>query len=259
MAEKRIFVEGGTLTALSEAPAVRSGSESVWIEGGSVFIEGGGGGTTFQGEWDNGTIYAVGDMVTYNQNLYIATAGGAANTPGMNNSGVYAAMVEYSPVTPVNSEAGDIEIGIEFQVDQTCSANASLFYKGDSTNGGTHVGRIWNADTGVQLTSENYTGETASGWQRQVFSSPVTLNPTVRYIHSVTLPQAHYSNTAFLFRTGPFTDGPIKVGASLFHDTPGSMPNTIFNDTFYFNAVEVTVAANPQWQLIAKGVWGTTP
>lgn len=258
MAENHIWVEGGTLTLLDEAPTVTSGEKRVWIDGGSVFIEGGGGGGfTFEGEWDVGTAYTTGQIVRYNNSLYQALANSTGSTPPLNAPGTYIPLMEFTPVTPVNAEAGDIEIGIHFMVDQTCEATASWFYKGDTTNGGTHVGRIWNVGTGAQLDNENYTGETDSGWQRQAFATPITLSPGVMYMHSVTLPQAHYSNTTSMMRNAPFISGPVKVGASLFNGTVNTIPNTEFQDTLYFNTIEVTVPVNTDWELLAKGEWGT--
>lgn len=258
MAEKRVWIEGGNVE-LAEAPMdyIGQGSERIWIEGGNLFVDGGGGGGfTFEGEWDVGTAYTTGQIVRYDNSLYQAKQDTTGDTPPANAPGVYAPLLEFTPTVPVNAEAGDIEIGIRFLVDQTCTATASYFYKGDATNGGTHVGRVWNGSTATQLDSENYTGETASGWQRQAFATPVTLNPGTIYVHSVTLPQAHYSNTPNLMSLAPFMDGPVRVGVSLFNGTPGSMPDTAFQDFLYFNTIEVTVADDPNWELLAKGEWG---
>lgn len=258
MAEKHIWVEGGTLTLLDEAPTVTSGENRVWIDGGSVFIEGGGGGGfAFEGDWSAIANYTTGQVVRYNDSLFQAIQDTSGDVPFLNAPGTHVPLMEFTPTIPINAETGDIEIGIRFMVDQACEATASLFYKGDATNGGTHVGRIWNNSTGVQLDSENYTGETASGWQRQAFSTPITLQPGTIYMHSVTLPQAHYSNTPTLMSMAPFTAGPVKVGVSMFNGTPGSMPDTAFQDTLYFNTIEVTVPTDPNWILLAKGEWGT--
>lgn len=255
--EHKVFAVGGNLELAAEAMEYNGQAPQVWLAGGQVFVEGGGGGGSFSPTaWDIGTQYTTGDVVTYNQSLYIATADSVGENPQTNNAGVYTSMQQFSPVIPVNTEAGDIEIGIVFMVDQQCTATASLFYKGDATNIGPHVGRIWNADSGVQVTNVTYTGETASGWQRMAFASPPTLIPGVQYIHSVTLPDGHYSNTIGLMRTAPFTDGPIRVGRSVFNSTGGSIPSTEFNGIFYFNAVEVTVSLPSSWQLLAKGDWG---
>lgn len=257
MAEMRVWVEGGNVEAV-EGPMqyIGQGEKRIWIEGGNIAITGGGGGSTVQGEWDAGTAYAAGDLVTYNQNLYVALQATTGDTPPQNNGGTYTTMQQFDPATPVNSEAGDISIGIMFQVDQDCQLVASLFYKGDATNGGTHVGRIWNAETGAQIDNVTYTGETASGWQRQQFAAPVPLFAGTLYVHSVDLPQAHYSNTTFFMRTGPFTDGPVRVGSSAFNANLNTMPTDVFNDIFYFNAIEVVVPSNPDWQLLGKGDWG---
>lgn len=255
--EHTLWAVGGSLELL-EAPVPYEGqAPQVWLAGGSVFLEGGGGGGfTFEGEYDPGTAYTAGQIVRYNNSLYQAKQATTGNAPPMNAPGIYRPLLDLTPVTPVNSEAGDLEIGIRFMVDQACTATASYFYKGDATNGGTHVGRIWNGSTAVQLDTETYTGETASGWQRQAFATPITLNPGTIYVHSVSLPQAHYSNTALLMSCGPFMSGPVRVGASMFNSTLGNMPDTEFSDTLYFNTLEVTVATDANWELLSKGEWG---
>lgn len=255
--EHHVWAIGGNLELAEAAMDYEGQAPQVWLAGGNVFIEGGGGGGfTPADEWDIATQYETGDVVTYNQSLYIATGASIGEDPPANSGLTHVSMQQFIPVIPVNGEAGDIEIGIVFMVDQQCLAMASKFYKGDATNIGPHVGRIWNADTGVQMTSETYVGETASGWQRQQFSTPAILIPGTQYIHSVSLPDAHYSNTVGLMRMAPFTDGPIRVGRSTFNTTAGSMPTTEFNDIFYFNAVEVNINIASNWQLLAKGDWG---
>lgn len=254
--EHNIWIVGGNLELAGAEMEYEGQAPQVWLAGGNVFVEGGGGSFTFEGEWSGATNYTTGQIVRYNDSLFQAIADNSGDAPFLNAPGTYAPLMEFTPTIPINAETGDIEIGVRFMVDQTCEATASLFYKGDATNGGTHVGRIWNNSTATQLDSEDYTGETASGWQRQVFATPITLQPGIIYMHSVTLPQAHYSNTPALMSMGPFVDGPVRVGVSMFNGTPGSMPDTPFQDTLYFNTIEVTVPTDPNWILLAKGEWG---
>lgn len=259
MAEKKVWVEGGNLTAVAgPMQYIGQGESRIWIEGGNIAITGGGGGgLDYQGNYSNATAYTTGQVVTYNGSLYQALQNTTGNAPPNNDGGVYTTAQQFTPEIPINSDAGNIEVGFQFWVDQACTLTAGLFYKGDATNGGTHVIRLWDAATATQITSTTVTGETASGWQRQAFSSPPSLTPWKRYIFSYSDPQGHYSNTEQFFGGGHYIDGPVRWEMGMFNSTSGNIPNTPFKDIFYFSAVEVTVAANANWKLLAKGDWGT--
>jgi hypothetical protein len=75
------------------------------------------------------------------------------------------------------------ELGTRFTVTTTTQLVALRFWK-EPGETGTHVGRLWNA-SGTQLTSATFSGESASGWQRQALTSAVTLSPGIVYTASV--------------------------------------------------------------------------
>lgn len=233
---------------------IGQGEERIWIEGGNIFVNGGGGGgSTVKGEWSNATAYVTGDIVTFNRSAYVALQNNTASVPPRNNGGTVSTMLTFAPTIPVNSDTASIEIGCLFQVDQTCQATAVNWYRGDTTNAGPWNVRIWNWDSGSILNTTAQGAVSSSGWQTQTLSSPVTLNPGTIYAASYSDPGGHYSNTPHLFFGGGYQQGVANIMGSMFNGTIGNKPDTPFNETFYFVSPTLTVASNADWLQISKG------
>src|SRR6185437_12056985 len=77
------------------------------------------------------------------------------------------------PVTAASADAGSIEVGVKFQTDIAGYITGVRFYKG-SGNTGTHVGNLWS-NTGALLATATFTGESGSGWQQVLFTTPVSI------------------------------------------------------------------------------------
>jgi hypothetical protein len=98
--------------------------------------------------------------------------------------------------TPATLDGGDtapVTLGMKFRTDFAGTATGVRFYKA-STNTGTHIGSLWTAG-GTQLAQVTFSGETASGWQHAVFSTPVSLTADTTYLVSYYAPNGHYSAT----------------------------------------------------------------
>jgi hypothetical protein len=85
--------------------------------------------------------------------------------------------------TSVN-EANPVVLGVKFQATTSGTVRGIRFYKA-SQNTGTHVGSLWSSG-GTLLSSVTFTGETASGWQQMLFSTPVSINANTTYVASYT-------------------------------------------------------------------------
>jgi uncharacterized protein DUF4082/Big-like domain-containing protein len=132
------------------------------------------------------------------------------------------------------------EMGTKITVGQTMKLTAIRFYK-DAGETGTHVGRLWSS-TGSQLASVTFANETASGWQQQTLSSPVTLSANTTYTVSVGL------NAKFVMTTGglsaQLTSGPLKsvVGQNgVYGNAAGTFPTSSWQSSNYF--VDAVVAS----------------
>lgn len=253
MAEKRIYVTGGNLTAAGAPMAKFSGEQSVFIEGGTVFIDGGG--SSIQGEWDPDTPYTTGQVVSHNNSLYIATTDTTGDEPPRNGAGIWVPGEDLIPTTLLDGDVSDIKIGILFSVDEDCELVSYHFYKGDASNGGTHVGELWSIDTSGAGTMEEqvtFSGETASGWQSQASATNPALTAGQSYILAVRFPQGRYS---FVLGAAPtLHSGPVRTRICYFTNNSAVMPDTVVtNGGWQMIAPGVQTAGSAQWLQLAKG------
>ena len=104
-----------------------------------------------------------------------------------------------------------VELGVKFRSDVNGSITGIRFYKA-STNTGTHVANLWTS-SGTLLTTATFAGETASGWQQVLFSSPVPITANTVYVASYHALTGHYSANLNYFATG-MDSPPLHAPAS---------------------------------------------
>lgn len=191
----------------------------------------GGSGGGFKGAWSGSTAYSSGDIVTYGFSSFGALSGSTGQAPIVSTP-----FLSGTPGTADSGDGGTYEMGINFTVSQHVHMTAINFYKGGSSNGGTHVGRLWDASTPgseVQLASATFTNETLTGVQ----AVPLTyeLQPGVTYCVSVSMPNGHYAVDNNYY-TSPVTTGSVTVPAngSHFANSVGIFPNQGAGTTNYW-------------------------
>ncbi len=153
-----------------------------------------------------------------------------------NANGAGAASAETDAVTPLRSifefaapttvDGGDgnaVELGVRFQSATTGTIAGIRFYKA-AANTGAHVGSLWTT-TGQLLARTTFTGESASGWQTMLFSTPVAVTADTPYIASYHAPNGHYSVTSRAFDGTAFTNPPLTALAD------GSAGNGLYRYT----------------------------
>jgi hypothetical protein len=114
--------------------------------------------------------------------------------------------------TPTSVDSGDaaaVELGVKFRPDTNGVINGISFYK-SAANAGTHVGHLWT-DTGTLLATGTFSGETASGWQKLTFSSPVAVTANTAYVASYFAPVGHYSADAGYFASTGVDNAPLHA------------------------------------------------
>jgi subtilisin family serine protease len=95
-----------------------------------------------------------------------------------------------------------------------------------------HVGRLWS-DTGTLLGTATFTTETASGWQEQALSSPVTITAGTKYRVSYNENVTHSKTDCGL--SSPISNGPL-TGITSFYTTPaGIFPTTPSCSNFFID------------------------
>ncbi|MFN3408680.1 MAG: DUF4082 domain-containing protein [Limisphaerales bacterium] len=114
--------------------------------------------------------------------------------------------------TPAIASADDpnaYELGVKFQSQLAGFIRGIRFYKG-TNNTGTHIGNLWTAG-GSNLASVTFTGETASGWQEQLFASPVPIAANTTYIASYHCPNGGYAVDTGYFIAAGWTNYPLRA------------------------------------------------
>jgi hypothetical protein len=144
-------------------------------------------------------------------------------------------------VTQVTSTAA-VTLGLKFYSDVPGSITGVRFYKG-TRNTGTHTGVLWSA-SGAKLASVTFSGETASGWQKAMFSSPITIAAKTTYVISYTAPDGAHAHDQY-YSWGSLSSGTLHVsGASPGVYTYGAgvlFPTSSYNNSNYW----VDVIFNP--------------
>ena len=98
---------------------------------------------------------------------------GAPVTRNLQITGPYSVFGQQVPAVPDSQDGGAYELGMNFTPSVDGFITGARFYK-STANTGTHSGSLWNA-TGQRLATATFTAETASGWQKVLFSQPVAV------------------------------------------------------------------------------------
>ena len=152
-----------------------------------------------------------------------------------------------TPAEPTNNDGQGIAVGMKFRSSQNGFITGVRYYKGAGTTG-THTGHLWT-NTGSLLGSATYTGETSSGWQQKLFTTPIAINANITYVVSLFSPSGHYAATDPYF-TQAVINGPLRALASG-EDGPNGLyrysstsvfPNSSFNSSNYWVDVVFTTS-----------------
>ena len=143
------------------------------------------------------------------------------------------------PLVAADSDSSSVELGVKFTSDIAGSVLGIRFYKGPG-NTGTHTGSLWTT-SGTRLATVTFTGETASGWQQMLFSTPVSTTPGTTYIASYYAPSGHYANNANYFSSA-YDNAPLHAPSSpssggngvYLYGSGGGFPNQNYQATNYW-------------------------
>jgi len=110
------------------------------------------------------------------------------------------------PAVSADPDTSAIEIGVKFRATQAGYITGIRFYKGTG-NTGTHIASLWSR-TGTKLAGATFSGETSTGWQQVLFTTPVAVAANTTYVASYNAPVGRYSVTEGYFSTAT-TRGPL--------------------------------------------------
>jgi subtilisin family serine protease len=128
------------------------------------------------------------------------------------------------------------ELGVHIVADAAGEFTAVRFWKAGNETGGAHVGHIWSA-AGQLLASVTFTNETASGWQQQTLTSPVSVTANTEYVISVNTAN-FFVDTQQAF-TNPLFNGNLHApgGVNGVFGVPGAFPTNSYASSNYFRDV----------------------
>ncbi len=139
------------------------------------------------------------------------------------------------PQYPAWDDPASVQVAVRFTAAVTGTITGIRFYKGDA-NTGTHTGSLWNTN-GTRLAEVLFVGETGSGWQTALFSTPVTIQAGTEYragLHSTTGRYAITLNGL----TNPVVSGPLATpatGGAFTYST--EYPGTITAHNFWIDVL----------------------
>lgn len=133
-----------------------------------------------------------------------------------------------------------VTLGVRFSSSVAGQILGVRFYK-YAGNTGTHVANLWSASSS-KLGTVTFAGETAAGWQQQMFAAPIAIAAGTTYVASYQATVGHYAfNTAYF--AAVFTNAPLSASAGLYGY--GAVP--VFPTSSYQNGnywVDVIFKAN---------------
>lgn len=154
-----------------------------------------------------------------------------------------------TPAVASDNDASAVELGLKFRSDSSGLVTAVRFYKGPQ-NTGVHVGHLWS-NTGTNLATVTFSGETASGWQQMNFATPVAIAANTTYIISYYAPNGGYAVNPAAFASAGVDNVPLHALANgvdggngvYVYGSGGGYPNNTYNSTNYWVDVVFTAQA----------------
>jgi uncharacterized protein DUF4082 len=103
-----------------------------------------------------------------------------------------------TPATSLVADFDGVNLGLKFQSSEDGFILGVRFYKGGTANAGPHFGSLWEED-GTNLDTVEFETETDSGWQEQLFDTPIPIEADTTYVVSYYAPEGSYSHTGSFY------------------------------------------------------------
>jgi Domain of unknown function (DUF4082)/Glycosyl hydrolases family 16 len=134
------------------------------------------------------------------------------------------------------------ELGTLFQSNTSGQITAIRFWK-DSKETGTHTGHIWSS-MGALLASVTFSNETASGWQQQALTTPLSIAASTTYVVSVNTGNTYYVATNNGL-SSQVVNGNLSsvVGNNGVYGATGTFPTNSWQSSNYFRDITFSVTS----------------
>ncbi len=204
----------------------------------------------------SGTYTVMSRAVDDSVNLEAPSAGKQVTVTLPGTQGLWT--LAEKPATEVAIDRDPVELGLRFQATTAGSVQGIRFYKG-FYNIGEHVVSLWSSD-GTLLATGVSTGESLSGWQTVMFSSPIQIAAGTTYVASYHS-SGFYSVTDNYFGSGStYASGALKAvdggGVYAYSDNAGTFPGLSPGGSNYW--VDVVFDAGPNTAPVAGDDSGLT-
>ena len=103
------------------------------------------------------------------------------------------------------------ELGMKFTSATAGMIKGIRFYK-TSGNTGTHIGELYSSN-GTRLAQATFTGETSTGWQTVLFSTPVSITANTTYTAAYFSSLGNFVEDDFFYMNNPVSNGPLNAPA----------------------------------------------
>ncbi|MBL9076159.1 MAG: DUF4082 domain-containing protein [Planctomycetes bacterium] len=149
-----------------------------------------------------------------------------------------------------NQPTVGMELGMRFRVDEDGYVTRLRYYKPAGATG-LHTGHLWTG-AGALLATQDFTGETASGWQEVALTAPVPVAAGTTYVVSYFSASGDYASTAnwFTAMTGSglvhgLADGFDGTNGLYLYTAAPAFPTQGFNRSNYWADVVFVTATGP--------------
>ena len=156
------------------------------------------------------------------------------------------------PSVVTENDPSAVNLGVKFTTSVNGYITGIRFYKA-SSNTGTHIGSLWDS-VGDLLGRVTFTNETATGWQTELFSTPIPVTAGTTYIASYFAPKGDYSDNPAAFANAPTTNSPLQAlqssgggasGNGLYsYGSSAAFPTHSYNATNYWVDVLFTTTGS---------------
>ena len=145
------------------------------------------------------------------------------------------------------------ELGTVFQSNVAGQITAIRFWK-DAKETGTHTGHVWSGG-GKLLATVTFVNETASGWQQQALSTPLSIAASTKYVVTVNTGGTYYVSTTYGLAS-KITNGNLStvVGNNGLYGYPGKFPTHSWNASNYFRDIVFVPSAISSSAAIAPAI-----
>ena len=132
------------------------------------------------------------------------------------------------------TDTSAVNLGLQFRASSSGYVTGVRFYK-ESDNTGSHIGSLWSS-TGTLLASGTFSGESATGWQELVFTTPIAITAGTTYVVSYHTDAGHYAITSNGLASA-VTNPPLTALASggvYAYGSANLFPSNSFNASNYW-------------------------